>query len=220
MLDKWTLEWTKPVLEKAADLINKTGVTANQITATGFAIGLLVIPALWFKIYLLALSIIVINRILDGLDGTLARLRTPTDAGGFLDITLDFIFYSAVVWGFALSDPEQNGLAAATLIFSFIGTGSSFLAFAVMAARHDIKSVRYSQKGLYYLGGLTEGTETIAVFMLFCIFPAEFPLLAYIFAALCWLTTCIRILLGYRTLKVTIQRNNSPQSHEEHGEII
>lgn len=202
MIDKWTLEWTKPVLDKTADFVNRSGITANQVSITGFAIGLLVIPALWLQMYLPALAIIVINRTLDGLDGTLARLGTPTDAGGFLDITLDFIFYSAVVWGFALSNPEQNALAAATLIFSFIGTGSSFLAFAVMAARHNIKSVRYPQKGLYYLGGLTEGTETIALFVLFCLFPDEFPILAYIFAALCWLTTCIRIVLGYQTLKL------------------
>ncbi len=210
MLDKWTLEWTKPALEKTADLIDKTGVTANQVSVTGFVIGLAAVPALWVNMNLLALAIIIVNRTLDGLDGTLARLGTPTDAGGFLDITLDFIFYSAVIWGFALSNPEQNALAAATLIFSFIGTGSSFLAFAVMAARRNIKSVRYPQKGLYYLEGLTEGTETIIFLVLFCLFPAYFPILAYVFASLCWLTTLIRVVAGYKTLLIRPQEEQKP----------
>jgi len=210
MLDKWTLAWSKPVLEKTAVLIEKTGVTANQISIIGFLIGVLAVPVLWANMYLIALAIIITNRALDGLDGTLARLRTPTDAGGFLDITLDFIFYSAVIWGFALGNPEQNALAAATLIFAFIGTGSSFLAFAIMAARRNIKSVRYPQKGLYYLGGLTEGTETIIFLVLFCLFPDYFPILAYIFAGLCWMTTFIRIVAGYRTLLVKPEKSEKP----------
>ncbi|MBU2515649.1 CDP-alcohol phosphatidyltransferase family protein [bacterium] len=202
MLDKWTLEWTKPVLEKAAKHIDKSGVSANQVSIIGFLIGILVIPALWLGMYIPALIIIMINRILDGLDGALARMKVPTDAGGFLDITLDFIFYSAVVWGFALGNPERNALAAATLVFSFVGTGSSFLAFAAMAAKLDIKSIKYPQKSLYYLGGLTEGTETIIFLVLFCLFPEFFPAMAYVFAALCWLTTIIRIVTGYKTLAV------------------
>ncbi|MBT4087279.1 MAG: CDP-alcohol phosphatidyltransferase family protein [Deltaproteobacteria bacterium] len=211
MLDKWALAWTKPALEKTADIVDKTGVTANQVSIIGFLVGILVVPALWVNMYLLALAIIIANRALDGLDGTLARLGTPTDAGGFLDITLDFIFYSAVIWGFALSNPEQNALAAATLIFAFIGPGSSFLAFAVMAARRNIKSVRYPQKGLYYLEGLTEGTETIIFLVLFCLLPDYFPILAYVFAALCWLTTLIRIVAGYQTLLIQPQKSEEPK---------
>lgn len=200
MLDRWTIEWSKPFLKRTANLVEKTGITANQISVIGFLIGILAIPALWQERYLLALVAIVINRIMDGLDGTLARIRGVTDAGGFLDITLDFIFYSGVVWGFALANPEVNGLPAVTLVVSFMGTGTSFLAFAVMAAKQDIKSIVYPQKSLYYLEGLTEGTETIAIMVLFCLFPSHFPILAYGFAILCWITTILRIFAGYHTL--------------------
>jgi len=203
MLDRWTVEWIKPGLNKTATLIEKTGVTANQVSIIGFLVGMMVIPALWAGQYHVALAVIIANRILDGLDGTIARMRGPTDAGGFLDITLDFIFYSAVAWGFALADTAQNGLAAATLIFSFVGTGSSFLAFAIMAAKHNITSVQYPNKSLYYLGGITEGTETIFIFALFCLFPHRFPAMAYIFAGLCGVTTLTRTFAGYLTLKKT-----------------
>ena len=92
-------------------------------------------------------------------------------------------------------------LAGGWLLFAFIGTGSSFLAFAALAARHQIANPGYAHKSLYYLGGLTEGTETILLFVLGCLFPAHFAWLAWLFGALCWLTTATRICSGYQTLK-------------------
>lgn len=201
MLDPITTKWIKPPLKVAADKLNKIGITPNQITVFGFLVGISAIPALYLREYYVALGLIIINRVLDGLDGALARETRPTDAGGFLDITLDFIFYSGIIFGFALADPQTNALAAAALIFAFIGTSSSFLAFAVMATKNNIESVVYPNKSLYYLGGLTEGTETIILFVLICLFPRYFPLMAYVFAGACWLTTILRIVAGYSTLK-------------------
>lgn len=96
-------------------------------------------------------------------------------------------------FGFALAAPAENALAAARLLFAFIGTGSSFLAFAALAAKHDIDNPGYAHKSFYYIGGLTEGTETIVLFVLCCLFPAHFTLFAWVFGALCWLTTTTRI---------------------------
>src|SRR5437867_865835 len=79
------------------------------------------------------------------------------------------------------------------------GTGSSFLAFAVLAAKRGLATDAQGRKSLYYLGGLTEGTETIALFLAICLFPAWFPRLAYAFGALCWLTTIIRALSAWRS---------------------
>ena len=131
------------------------------------------------------------------MDGAVARTAGTTDRGGFLDIVSDFIVYSAVVFGFALAQPDQ-ALAAAFLIFSFVGTGSSFLAFAVMAERRGLSTDRRGTKSLYYLGGLTEGTETIAVFVAMCLVPQAFGWIAWGFGALCWLTTAVRIIEGWR----------------------
>lgn len=201
MLDKWTLGWIKPLTQNIAKGFNRLHITPNQVTVVGFLIGMGAIPALWQQQYYLALGLILLNRLFDGLDGALARLVGPSDAGGYLDITLDFLFYSGIVWGFALADPSTNALAAATLIFSFVGTGSSFLAFAILAAKRNIDSITYPQKSFYYLGGLTEGTETIIALSVFCLFPDHFPVLAYSFAGLCWITIVSRIIGGYYTLK-------------------
>ena len=201
MLDRFSIKIIKYPLNFTAKLVSKTGITANQITLTGFILGCLALPSLYFQQYQLALLFIVLNRTFDGLDGAMARLQGITDSGGFLDISLDFLFYSLIPFGFVLAAPEQNAIAGAFLIFSFIGTGSSFLAFAVMAGKREIESPVYKNKSLYYMTGLTEGTETIACFILFCIFPQYFAQIAYIFGALCWLTTGNRIWAGFSTLK-------------------
>ncbi|WP_436858461.1 CDP-alcohol phosphatidyltransferase family protein [Citrobacter tructae] len=201
MLDRHLHPRLKPLLHRFAEKLDKPGITPDGLTLLGFAVGVLALPFLALGWYLAALIAIVINRLLDGLDGALARRRGVTDAGGFLDISLDFLFYALVPFGFILADPLQNALAGGWLLFAFIGTGSSFLAFAALAANHEIDNPGYAHKSFYYLGGLTEGTETILLFVLCCLFPSHFAVLAWIFGALCWMTTFTRVWSGYLTLK-------------------
>ncbi|MEL0637124.1 CDP-alcohol phosphatidyltransferase family protein [Marinomonas sp. TI.3.20] len=200
MLDTFFIRNLKQPLARLAKGLDALGVTANGITVVGFLFGILVLPALYFEMTFVALLLIVFNRAMDGLDGAVARIQGPTDLGGYLDITLDFIFYSAVVFGFALMNPAENALAASFLIFAFMGTGSSFLAFAIMAEKRNIERLDYGRKSLYFLGGLTEGTETILFLVLICLLPSYFSVLAYVFGAACWVTTATRIYAGYRTL--------------------
>lgn len=197
MFDRFILERSRDWQQALVRPLLQKGIRADPITVTGFIIGIMVIPLLAYQQYGLALLAILINRLLDGLDGTLARLTKPTDRGGFLDIVLDFLFYSAVPLGFALSNPAENALPAAVLIYSFIGTGCSFLAFAIIAAKRGLESTAYPDKSFYYLGGLTEATETIGVFILMCLFPGWFMPLAYGFAALCFISTGLRIHAGW-----------------------
>ena len=201
MLDRFSIQVLRKPLTQIAVQIDKMGITANQVTLFGFVIGCLTLPALIAEHYTIALIFILFNRICDGLDGALARIQGITDAGGFLDISLDFLFYSLVPFGFILANPEQNAIAGALLIFSFIGTGSSFLAFAIMASKQGIENPVYKHKSLYYMSGLSEGTETIGCFILFCLLPQHFSMIAYIFAAACWFTTFTRIYSGFNTLK-------------------
>ncbi|QUJ69071.1 CDP-alcohol phosphatidyltransferase family protein [Photobacterium sp. GJ3] len=201
MLDRYAIQLIRLPLNQFGKLLDRSPFSANQITVAGFVIGLLALPALALQQYWLALILILLNRLFDGLDGALARRRGITDCGGFLDITLDFLFYSLIPFGFVLAQPEQNAVAGAFLIFAFVGTGSSFLAFAIMASKRQIENPVYQHKSLFYLGGLTEGSETIACFVLFCLLPEHFALIAWIFGSLCWITTATRIWAGYQTLK-------------------
>jgi phosphatidylglycerophosphate synthase len=200
MLDAAVRRVIDPPLNVAGRRLARVGVSANAVTVAGVAVGIAAVPALAAEQYGLALVAILGNRLADGLDGAVARANGLTDFGGYLDIVGDFIFYSAVVFGCALARPE-NALAAAFLIFSFVGTGASFLAYAAIAARRGITTEVRGAKSLYYLGGQTEGTETIAVLVAFCLWPAWFAEIAYVFGALCWLTTATRTAAAWRTFR-------------------
>ncbi|MFT4729468.1 MAG: phosphatidylglycerophosphate synthase [Granulosicoccus sp.] len=201
MLDKYIVPVTKKPLRVAATVLHKQGVKADAVTVIGFIFGLVCILLIAFDHPYIGLIFLLLNRIADGIDGELARLSSPSDAGGFLDITLDFIFYALFPLGFALADPAQNALPAAFLIASFVGTGASFLAFATFADKHAVVSPDFEYKGMYYLNGLAEGTETILCFALMCLFATYFAQIAWVFSAMCLITAMNRVFFGYRTLR-------------------
>src|SRR5690554_1326158 len=155
------------------------------------------LPAIALGNFWLGLVLIGLNGIIDGLDGAVARQAGPTDRGAFLDIALDFFFYAAIPFAFVLADPTTNGVAGSLLLFSFIGTSSSFLAFAVIAKQRGMTALNMPKKGIYYLGGITEGAETIMLFVLICLVPSSFPITATLFAVLALLTTAIRWWWGW-----------------------
>jgi phosphatidylglycerophosphate synthase len=198
MFDRQVLAISKPLVDAVARLVVRRGVSANQISITGFVIGMMAVVLIASGYITWALVPLLINRLLDGLDGAVARAEGPTDRGAFLDITLDFLFYAGLPLAFALHDPARNALPAAVLLAAFIGTGVTFLAFAIMAEKRGEKSSAYPSKAFYYLGGLTEGSETVLCFTLMCLLPSQFWLLAFVYAALCAITTMTRLWEGWK----------------------
>lgn len=199
MLDRTATALIKPLVTRLAQTLQRVGLSANQLTLIGFAIGLLAAFLIASGAYLAGAAALFISRLCDALDGAVARLTRPTDAGGFLDITLDFLFYASIPLAFAMADPARNALPAAVLLAAFMGTGSSFLAFAAIAAQRGLRSTAYPDKSFYFLGGLTEASETLLFFAAMCVWPEFFGELAYSFAALCALTTATRVWWGWST---------------------
>lgn len=198
VLDRAAIALLRPALERGARAVARTGVQADQVTLAGFVIGVAAALAIALGHFIAGLVLMLASRLCDGLDGTLARMSAPTARGGFLDITLDFLFYAGIPLAFAFADPPANALAAALLLAAFVGTGTTFLAFAAIAAERGMKSAAWPQKGLYYLGGLTEATETLACFVLMCLWPAQFAAFATVFAALCAITIATRLVAGWK----------------------
>jgi len=188
-----------PPLDRLGRALARQGVKADHVTWAGFALGLLAAAAIAARLHLLGLLLVLSSRLCDGLDGAVARASVKTDRGGFLDIVLDFAFYGAIPLAFAIAEPEKNALAAAVLLFAFYANGASFLGYAVMAEKRKLVSEARGSKSLYFTTGLAEATETIIVFVLFCLFPSAFPLIAYVFAAMTLVTTGARIVLALRT---------------------
>ena len=201
MLDRTIQSAIKPVLNRAAQGLVRLGIGADAVTVTGFVVGMAAAVAIAFQAYLLGLGLLLASRLMDGLDGAVARATQPTDRGGFLDITLDFLFYASIPLAFAIADPAHNALPAAVLLAAFIGTGSSFLAFAVIAEKHQVPSTAFPDKSFYFLGGLTEATETLIAFAAMCLWPQWFPQIAYGFALLCAITIAMRIGWGWQRFR-------------------
>ena len=202
MLDRPLASWIRRPVDGLARRLVRVGVSADAVTLVGFAVGMAAAVAIALGWPLWGLLGILLSRLLDGLDGAVARLTATTDRGAFLDITLDFLFYASIPLAFAVANPVDHALPAAVLLAAFMGTGSSFLAFAVLAERCGLESSAYPRKGLYYLGGLTEASETLICFALMCLWPAQFAWWAYGFAALCALTIGGRLWAGWQAFRV------------------
>ncbi|WP_407874851.1 CDP-alcohol phosphatidyltransferase family protein [Qipengyuania nanhaisediminis] len=189
-----------PPLNAAGRALAAMGVSANALTLAGLLIGLGAAFAAAHGQFLAALAFILANRVLDGLDGAVARVRGPSALGGYFDIVADFAFYVSIPVGFGIYASE-NTLPALVLTASFVLTGVSFLAFAVIAAERGETTEAHGSKSFFYSTGLAEGAETIAVFAAMCLFPHWFGVIAYGYAALCALTVIQRSALAIRTFR-------------------
>lgn len=201
MLDGKARQLIEPFLEKIAIGIVRLGIGANAITVSASVVGVIAAIAIAWQYYLYGLILLLVSRLGDGLDGAVARKTQKTDFGGYLDVVLDFAFYGMIPFAFIIANPEQNALAGACLILSFFFNGSSFLAFAILAEKTGLKTDARGSKSLYFATGLAEATETIAVFVAFCLFPNWFSPIAWSYAAICIFTGFARILQAREKFK-------------------
>lgn len=188
-----------PPLNRIGALLAAAGVSANIMTLSGAVIGIASGVAIGFGWIALGLALIVVNRLFDGIDGAIARVRGPSALGGYLDIVADFAFYVSVPLGFAFF-ARDNMPFALILVASFTLTGISFLAFAVIAAERGLETDAHGTKSFFYSTGIAEGTETIVVFVLMTVLPGWFPQIASIYATLCVVTVIQRTLWAARVL--------------------
>lgn len=199
MIDRWIRPWIDPTLARIARPAATIGISADAMTIAAGLLGIAAAVAIAFGYFSVALLLLILNRLGDGVDGAVARLTRATDRGAFLDIALDFVVYAAVPLGFA-AHTSANALPAALLLASFLANGSAFLAFSALAQKRGLTTAVQGQKSIYYLSGLAEGFETIVFMVAVCLFPAAFPALAGAFALLCWLSAIARLVLGWKLL--------------------
>jgi phosphatidylglycerophosphate synthase len=144
-----------------------------------------------------ALVLWLANRLLDGLDGPVARATGATDRGGFLDIVADFSVYAGVVVGLAVALPGAR-LACVVLLATYYASGTAFLALSSLVERR--RQVLGDDRSLRFVGGLAEGTETVAVYVLLFLLPRYAELIIWTFAAAVGITAVQRTVAGVRLL--------------------
>lgn len=201
MLDRFMRRLLDPALDRAGRSLAGLGVTADTLTFAGLGVGLAACLCIALRLDAPALLLVAANRLLDGLDGAVARATARTDRGGFLDIVFDFAFYGGVPLAFALRDPAANAVPAAVLLFAFYVNGASFLAFAAVAAKRRLEDAPFSDKSIYFTVGLAEGTETALFFSGMVLVPGWFPLLAYAFAGLTVMSAIARVAVAWHAFR-------------------
>ena len=208
MLDNRARALLTGPLDRAAAVLDRPSVTPDRLTVAGLVLGLSASAAAARAIWPAALVLWLLSRLADGLDGPLARRRRaarhgpgrPSEAGGFLDISADFVVYGTFVVGVGVGARGSSGslLPFLAVLLAYYVNGSAFLAFSSIAERtgHRIDDGR----SLSFLGGLAEGTETVAVHSLWCLLPGAAGTIAWIWAGVVAVSAAQRVVGGYRTL--------------------
>lgn len=202
MIDSFLRRHLEGPLDRCARALDRPAITPDRITAAGLVLGLGSALAAGLQFWLLALALWIVSRIADGLDGPLARRRaTPGGAGGFFDITADFVVYGTTVVGVAVG--ASAGYDAPwwpflLVLLAYYINGTAFLAFSSIAERNG-RTID-DGRSLSFLGGLAEGAETIAVHSLWLLLPGISWQIAVVWAAVVAVSSGQRIIAGYRAL--------------------
>lgn len=185
MLDRTLRNYKDDLLRPLAGRL--TWISPSAITLLAMAGGLASAGAAAMQLYGLALTLWLLNRALDGLDGAVARAQThQSDFGGYLDIVLDFVVYAAVPIGLYWGNP--SGARAAGLILllgSFYVNGASWIYLsAILEKRAAGASTRGELTSVTMPAGLVGGTETILFYSMFLLWPGLLPWLFVTMAGL------------------------------------
>ncbi|MEP6631566.1 MAG: CDP-alcohol phosphatidyltransferase family protein [Lapillicoccus sp.] len=197
MFDARARRLLAPALEATGSRLAGAGIPPLALTGLGWAAGMGACVAVAQRAWTLGLVLWLVNRLLDGLDGPVARSRGASDLGGFLDVVADFSVYAGFVVGVAVAVPEAR-LACVVLLSAYYVSGTAFLALSSLVERRgggvgDGRSLRF-------VGGLAEGTETIVVYALICLVPTWTLGIVWVFTAMVAVTAVQRVVVGVRTL--------------------
>ncbi len=192
MIDRYLRTPKDIVLKSLAQPVAKLNPTV--VTGIALLVGIAAALSLAYGQYWLGLGLWVVNRVLDGLDGTIARLtEQQTDLGGYLDILSDMVIYAIIPIALVIASPSPAlYIALAALLASFyINAGSWMFLSSILEKRNQGARSQEEQTTVTMPTGLIEGAETIAFFCAFIIFPK----------ALLWLFIAMTILVTYTMLQ-------------------
>jgi len=201
-----------PALDAVAARLAVAGVPPLALTGAGWLAGVGACVSAGLGAWPAALVLWLANRVFDGLDGPLARQHEATELGGFLDIVADFSIYAGFVVGVAVDRPQAR-LACVALLSAYYVSGTAFLALSSLLERRG-PSVG-DGRSLRFVGGLAEGTETVIVYILFCLFPGQAELIAWLFTVAVAITAGQRVVLGVALLRQQPSIESSTEQHRE-----
>lgn len=206
MLDAPLRRRLLPRLDRVAGLLVRLGLRPLAVTVGGLCLAVGAAVAAGFALWILALVLWLLSRVLDGLDGPVARAGGRASGfGGWADFTADMVAYGTFVVGCAIGQPDAL-VPLLVLLLTYYVNGGSLLAYSAAADRAGVTPP--DGRTFHFTRGLAEGTETIVAHSLMVLVPGWMSQIAWVFAAMVVATILQRLRLAY----VTLPRPAAPSS--------
>lgn len=179
-------------------------VSPGFVTALAFVAGLGAVVVLWEGRFGWGLVFWLANRVLDGLDGAVARVQgRSSDLGGYVDLLADFVVYGAIPAVLALRPGADPGLvtpALVLLVTFYVNAASWMVLAAILEKRHRGAEARGEATSISIPEGVISGGETVLFYTLFFVLPAQQAFLFILMAGLTALTVLQRLLWARHAL--------------------
>lgn len=176
----------------------------NVITAVSFTLGLLCAALAWQQYYWLSALFWLLNRITDGLDGTMARVHNKqTDLGGYIDILADFSIYALVPIALVLADPTLSHFYALIFLLGtfYVNAASWMYLSSILEKRKHGAQANHEKTSVTMPPALVGGLETMLIYAAFILWYTQ---IAWLFAAMGLLVLASvgqRLIWAIRTLR-------------------
>ncbi len=203
MIDRALRRRTRGAL---APLVRLTppGVPPTAVTAAAAVPGIGAAVAAGAGAPALAVGLWLLNRLLDGMDGAIARARgRGSELGAYADMMLDVAVYAAIPLGIAVNQDSRAGwIAVAALLATFYVNAISWSYLSALLERRGAgAAARGEVTAVTMPPGLVEGAETIVLFALALAVPGWAVEIMWITAAAVAVGVGQRALAASRTLE-------------------
>lgn len=162
-------------------------VSPTTVTIAACGVGVAAGVSASQGLYGVTLGLWFFNRFLDGLDGTIARINhKQSDFGGYLDIVLDMIAYIAIPLGMAFSVGTTAVFVTLAIMFAifYLNSASWMMLSAYLEKRNAGALLKGELTSVTMPRAIIEGAESIVMYSLFILLPANLPLLFSVMAGL------------------------------------
>jgi len=167
-------KWIGPLRVDAAARLAVLGMGTRALMFAAFIGGLAALPSIATGRFRLGIAFILLSRAIAWIGGAAANLREADMAS-----TFELIFLASIPFAFALHDPS-SGLSASLLLFSMIAIGAASL-FANPNGRIAAIDIAIC----------------VAAFVVACLRPDWYALIAYLLSLFCFVSAGARIALAF-----------------------
>ena len=202
MIGEWIRKRTAGLFMALGGIVARLGISANVVTLFGLALSGLAAYFIAVGLHLTAGIVLIAAGLLDGLDGSVARMSgAQTAFGAFWDSIIDRFSESVTLFGVLLFYLNED--VPAGVMLSFIAVVSSLLVSYTRARAEGL--------GIYFRGGMLTRLERV-VLLIAGLLVGRLLIVMWALAILSTFTVLQRIYLTWSALQhaqLQTQHNNT-----------